>query len=449
MSEGFLGHGYCVGNFRYDNADRFVQTANLSTWEQGPYHVLGETKTKGLLHPNRYGYQVYKNRIVATAKPKLALRGPDGGEHFRFADTTPPSLPVIDLGGVQAGSWSRGPVTVRATSTDDVGVARLESRIGAGAWTAMAGGAVTISTEGRSELQIRAVDAAGNQSAISTVALAIDSLAPVVDCGATDGLWHDTDVTIGCTATDATSGIAPEDEAFHLATTVDMGAETADATTGTHEVCDAAGNCTTVPGIGGNHVDRKAPTVTVDLPAGPFTLGDEVALTYDCVDGGSGIETCHGPVASGQPVDTTTVGTHTIHVVGTDAAGNTAARTLTYDVRYAFGGLTGSVDAPPSVNVVNGGAAVPVKFSLGGDHGLGIIAAGSPTSRVVTCNASMPTDVVEQTVTTAGPALTYDAATDTYSLRWKTEKAWNGTCRQLTIKLTDGSVHHALFRFGR
>ena len=144
-----------------------------------------------------------------------------------------------------------------------------------------------------------------------------------------------------------------------------------------------------------------------------------------------------------------TATTWIVWVPAVDEVGNTTTRTVSYDVRFPFGGLTGSVDAPPALNVVNGGAAVPVEFSLGGDRGLGIVASGSPTSRQIPCDSSMPADAVEQTIGTTGPALTYDAASDTYSLRWKTEKAWNGTCRQLSITLVDGSVHHAMFRFGR
>ena len=449
VSDGFRGHGYCVGARGTENTTRYVQTAILSTWQQGPYEIGGERKTKGLLHPNKLGYRVYKDRIVAHMQPELAQRGPDGGRHHRFPDTTPPSLPVLDLGGIEVGTWSGGPITVTATSTDAGGPARLESRVGDEPWATMVGGSLTVTRQGRFELQVRAVDAAGNTSAITKVLLAIDSTAPEVLCGTADGRWHPADVSIACTATDSGSGIAEADGAFTLSTSVGGGVETADAVTAGREVCDALGNCTTNPGVGGNQVDKKVPDVAVTLAAGPFTVGQQVAVTYSCSDGGSGIATCQGPVASGGLLDTATVGARTFEVVGTDGVGNTTRRTVGYDVRYPFGGLTGPVDAPPAVNVVNGGAAVPVQFSLGGYRGLGIIAAGSPTSRQVACDASLPADAVEQTIGTAGPSLTYDAVTDTYSLRWKTEKAWNGTCRRLTIQLADGSQHHALFRFGR
>jgi len=40
-------------------------------------------------------------------------------------------------------------------------------------------------------------------------------------------------------------------------------------------------------------------------------------------------------------------------------------------------------------------------------------------------------------------------AMDKYQYDWKTDKAWGGTCRLLTVKLVDNTVHTALFNFAR
>jgi hypothetical protein len=93
------------------------------------------------------------------------------------------------------------------------------------------------------------------------------------------------------------------------------------------------------------------------------------------------------------------------------------------------------------------GAAVPVKFSLGGNQGLSIFAAGSPRSQVIACDATADVDGIEQTVSAGGSSLTYDPSTDTYSYVWKTDKAWAGTCRQLVLAFADGSVGRANFKF--
>ncbi len=99
------------------------------------------------------------------------------------------------------------------------------------------------------------------------------------------------------------------------------------------------------------------------------------------------------------------------------------------------------------LNMMKAGAAVPVKFSLGGDRGLDIVAAGYPKSQGVECSDSAPADVIELTVTAGNSSLSYDSATNTYTYAWKTNKSWAGTCRSFTLRLTDGSNHTALFKF--
>jgi hypothetical protein len=100
------------------------------------------------------------------------------------------------------------------------------------------------------------------------------------------------------------------------------------------------------------------------------------------------------------------------------------------------------------MNVVKAGRAVPLKFSLGGDEGLDIFAEGYPKSRQIDCSSSAPLDTIEQTTSAAGGSdLSYDATTERYAYAWKTREAWSGTCKQLVVKLDDGSVHRANFKF--
>ena len=114
---------------------------------------------------------------------------------------------------------------------------------------------------------------------------------------------------------------------------------------------------------------------------------------------------------------------------------------------YTFSGFFQPVDNLPAENVVKAGRAIPVMFSLGGDQGLNIFAAGYPTSNVITCGAAAGDDIVETTLTAGSSSLSYDASTDTYTYVWKTDKSWANTCRQLRVKLLDGSVHVANFKF--
>jgi len=107
---------------------------------------------------------------------------------------------------------------------------------------------------------------------------------------------------------------------------------------------------------------------------------------------------------------------------------------------YDFSGFFRPVDNLPTVNTVRAGRAVPIKFRLGGDRGLDVLAAGSPSSRKVDCSSSAPLDAIEETVTAGQSSLTYDAASGEYTYVWKTEAAWARTCRELTLTLNDGST---------
>jgi hypothetical protein len=117
------------------------------------------------------------------------------------------------------------------------------------------------------------------------------------------------------------------------------------------------------------------------------------------------------------------------------------------DTTFQFSGFFQPIDNPPTTNVVKAGSAVPVKFSLNGNQGLNIFEAGYPKSQAIVCDSTDPLDGIEETVTAGSSSLSYDASTDQYAYVWKTNKAWANTCRQLTVKLTDGSSHVADFKF--
>jgi uncharacterized protein len=110
-------------------------------------------------------------------------------------------------------------------------------------------------------------------------------------------------------------------------------------------------------------------------------------------------------------------------------------------------GLFQPVDNEPHVNIAKAGSAIPVKFSLTGNQGLNIFAAGYPISAKKACDSAEPTDAIEQTVNAGSSSLSYDATTDTYNYVWKTDKTWAGSCRQLTLVLVDGTIFQADFSF--
>jgi predicted extracellular nuclease len=119
----------------------------------------------------------------------------------------------------------------------------------------------------------------------------------------------------------------------------------------------------------------------------------------------------------------------------------------TFHVIFNWTGFFSPVANPPTLNTVKAGQAVPVKFSLNGDQGLNIFAAGYPQSTAIACDSSESQAAIEETITAGSSSLSYDPITDTYNYVWKTDKGWAGTCRQLVVKLVDGTYHSADFTF--
>jgi hypothetical protein len=138
------------------------------------------------------------------------------------------------------------------------------------------------------------------------------------------------------------------------------------------------------------------------------------------------------------------------HTVTGSYGGQTAQGTLTITggaTGYAFQGFFAPIDNAPIVNVAKAGSGVPVKFSLTGNQGLNIFSPGYPASQQVACDTSVPADTIEETAAAGASTLTYDSVADQYVYVWKTEKVWANTCRQLSVKLSDGTNHVASFRF--
>lgn len=114
---------------------------------------------------------------------------------------------------------------------------------------------------------------------------------------------------------------------------------------------------------------------------------------------------------------------------------------------YNFSGFFQPVDNLPTWNSVKAGSAIPIKFSLNGNHGLDIFTTGYPASQNIGCDSSKPIDPIEGTVVAGSSSLSYNTVIDQYNYIWKTDKSWTGNCKQLTILLKDGTYHNASFKF--
>jgi hypothetical protein len=142
------------------------------------------------------------------------------------------------------------------------------------------------------------------------------------------------------------------------------------------------------------------------------------------------------------------IGDTTVSCSTTDASGNHAApTTFKVTINYNWNGFFQPVDNLPTLNLVKAGSAIPVKFSLNGNMGLNIFAEVYPKSTNVVCGTGVLADDIESTVTAGGSSLTYDPVANQYVYVWKTDKAWTTSCRQLMVKLNDGTTHYANFKF--
>jgi hypothetical protein len=200
-----------------------------------------------------------------------------------------------------------------------------------------------------------------------------------------------------------------------------------------------------------NIVDTTSPVITcpadvvVNLPLN--STATSMAVNYPAVtatDGCSSSVTVTSSPASGSVFP---IGTTTVNASADDGTTTPSTCHFKVIVQYNFAGFFQPVDNLPVFNVVQAGRAIPVKFSLSGYKGLGIFAAGSPSSGPVPCNSSDPASDLTETVTAGGSSLNYDPTTDQYIYVWKTDPSWAGTCRQLVVQLNDGSIHRANFRF--
>jgi hypothetical protein len=215
----------------------------------------------------------------------------------------------------------------------------------------------------------------------------------------------------------------------------------ADSITGA--VIDAAGN--SQEGSLSLQVDADAPLVAINCPAAPILLGSTATAAWSASDLHSGLAS---PASGTVALDTSTVGAKTAtSPAASDNVGLTKVATCSYSVIFNFTGFFSPIDNLPTQNVVNSGRAVPVKFKLGGYHGLGILALGYPRSQAIPCSSTAPVDGVEETLTAGSSSLQWDGSQYVYV--WKTEKSWASTCRQLIVRLIDGTSRHANFKFTR
>ena len=182
-----------------------------------------------------------------------------------------------------------------------------------------------------------------------------------------------------------------------------------------------------------------ASTSTVHLPAGSNPSGYLKLLAGAWVDFSSHV-TINGDVV-------------TLHLVDNDAFDTDSAVGVIGDpgapvVGYKFSGFRSPIDVLPAVNSAKGGQAIPVKWRITTAAGVPVSNPSSfvsLTSSGGACGVGA-TDEVEAYAPGAS-GLQY-LGNGEWQMNWKTEKAWAGQCRTLTLKLADGlESRTASFKF--
>lgn len=248
-------------------------------------------------------------------------------------------------------------------------------------------------------------------------------------------------VTFSASATDLVDGDVPVTADPASGSTFPLG-----TTTVTLTATDAAGNMATET-FDVTVVDTTAPDLTVPanvtvnaMSAAGALVNYDPAMASDLVD--QDVEISYSQ-NSGTWFP---IGTTTVTVTATDDFGNQSTGSFTVTVKYDFSGFFQPVDMN-KVNIAKAGSAIPIKFSLGGDMGLDIFAAGYPQAITSIQVLGAPTDAIETTVTAGGSQLSYDPVAEQYIYVWKTEKSWAGMSKTLVVRLNDGTKHIALFQF--
>lgn len=355
-------------------------------------------------------------------------------------DGTMPSITASRTPEANSFGWNNSSVTASYEASD--GLSGLVSDVS---------GSHLFDQEGAGQLYIFTVsDFAGNSASATVENVNIDLTGPTLSLAFTpnspdgnNGWWKTAGgVPYVWTCSDGLSDI---DSTFGSGCPSPLSGTIAvqGTTNFSDQVQDLAGNLSAVVSRD-LKLDNVAPVVAVTGvdDGATYILGSVPAAGCTTSDATSGVATNASLSSSGGPLGFVNV----ICSGASDNAGNAGnTATATYQVIYAWSGFFQPVDND-AVNTVKAGSAVPVKFSLGGNQGLNIFAVGYPKLVKTSCTSGLE-DAIETTVTAGGSSLTYDALAGQYIYVWKTDKSWVGWCGQLQVKLIDGTLHTASFKF--
>lgn len=418
----------------------------------------------------------FKHLLPGTHTFRVKVSGRIGG-HLRSAtkrvrwtiDTTAPCAPTVSGGSA---SWAAGPVTISGAGSTDPGgaVAGYQHRTSPDgiAWSgAAAGGSVAVTTPGRTFVQVRAVDSAGNVSAWAPAVTGADDTA-LIDAadptapslaGALAGWQNVASETLTAgSSTDAQSGVA----GYQYRTSSDAGGSWSPVQAGALVAVSAEGRTDVefrAVDTVGNRSDWAQATVRIDTtaPTAPAASGSSAAWrsVASVLTAAAGSTDAGGSGVAGYVYETSTTGGVSWSApaaaasLAVSAEGETLVRYAAVDgagLQSAWAEATVRLDhTAPSAPVLAGGslswqnlALVSITAGASIDlGGAGLSGYRFETSTDGGTSWSPPTPGIQADVTSEGETLVRFDAVDAAG----NASAWvQDTARVDTTPPTDPSV---------
>jgi hypothetical protein len=354
-------------------------------------------------------------------------------------DATAPTVTVAASRPADANGWYNHAVTFSAAGTDATsGIDSCQAPV-----------VYSGPDDATGSVSRSCTDKAGNLAS-GTLAFKYDATAPSVTTSlarpADHNGWHNAPVDITAVGTDATSGIDSCQSSAY------SGPDSATATA-TRSCTDLAGN-TTADSVAFKY-DATAPTLNPSVSPNPVVLNAPASASPGASDATAGLAS-----AACGPVDTSSVGSHSVACTATDNAGNQASASASYNVIYAIGGsclgspghqILQPINANWSVDlsVFKQGSTVPAKFRVCDANGVSIGTTGVVTKFALVQKLSLAgSETIDEVVVSTTPDTAFRwSATDQqwiFNMATKTLKA--NTTYVYQITLNDGSTID--FRFG-
>lgn len=258
----------------------------------------------------------------------------------------------------------------------------------------------------------------------------------------TEGLndWYTSDIAVSWSVTDPQSGVWSKTGCSDV--------------TVTHDSASRTITCSAVS-AGGSHSesvtikrDTVRPALDPSVSPNPVSQNGTAAGSANASDAISGVAS-----ASCDPVETSTLGQHTVSCTATDLAGHSNTTNARYAVIAAPNKMVGffaPVDNNGVLNRAKAGQVIPLKWRFLDADNQPITSLTSVSVGVseLDCSSAQSTDTIEQYATSAGSSQLQNLGDGYYQFNWQTRKTYATTCKTISMNVNDGTTPlTALFQF--